>query len=166
MHNCRWNWRHDFFFFLTLYSITYYITFKCCCAPNTTARANAPDTITRIYTLLHFQPPTSKAPSALCPCCSLRYVHPVMQKKVTVCVCECLPVFTFVLRLFHCNIQAQSAQRGIHVNLCTTFLINHSPSSLFHSLFCFFSFCLCKKATLNPCSTNYSWNRNGNTQRT
>lgn len=79
--------------------------------------------------LATFQPPTSKVPSALWPCGSLRNCSSSHAEKVTVCVCECLPVCALVPRLFCRNVHAKARQkRGI-----TTYLNLQE-----HSLFSFF----------------------------
>lgn len=150
--------KQDFFFFHCIISP--------CNASVLMSTRPTPSHFTKHTPRLPFYISTSHLKGTICPLPPLQLAICTSShaEKVTVCVCECLPVFTFVLRLFHCSIWAQRAQRGIYLNLCTASLISHSPSSLSFSLFCLFSFCLCN--TLNPCSTNYSWNRNGNTQRT
>lgn len=90
------------------------------------------------------------------------YLQPCRKKSqcasVNVCLCT---------RLLSVCFAAASEPRETEEAHIWTFrtasCISHSPSSLFLSV-AFSLFCLCN--TVNPCSTNYSWNRNGNTQRT
>lgn len=111
------------FYFLSLY-----LTVVRCCAPDTSARAlcqhaqlhHTSHTHTHLIYLSTIQPPTSKAPSALCPRCSSRYVGSLMQKKsqcasVNVCPCSCLCSVCFA------GVGAERAQRGRDLNLCTVF---------------------------------------------
>ena len=169
MYNCRWNsWSCRIIFF----PYPYYITFKRCSkTPQPEIYVNTPNTIT-LHThrhtprlpFLHFKnlpPQRHHLPSAPAAARDM-YLQPCRKKSqcasVNVCLCSCLLSVCFAAA------SEPSETEEAHIwTFRTASCISHSPSSLFLSV-AFSLFCLCNK--VNPCSTNYSWNRNGNTQRT
>lgn len=141
--------------------LTFTLTSICCCARNTSVRTlcqlsqHHHTSHTHLVYLSTFQPPTSKAPSALCPRCTSRYVPPVMQKKsqcasVNVCLCSCL--FSVCFTVVHQHLSTASLRQHICEPLQC---IPYKPHPLLSVFLClspaFFAF-----LTLNPCSTNYS----------